>query len=201
MELLLEILKRQETMKYMEMLKRHHKETYEHSLRVSLRCINLGFRNSLPGEEIELLGYAGLLHDIGKLDIPIEILSNSFPLTEREKKIVISHPRIGFLKLKSPVFEDVRKIVIAHHEYQANPYPRNRQNSQNIVEKIGFECRREKCEKISYLTQIVAITDMYDALISKRAYNKTIGRQEAEGIMKENFTGNRSYINLVLGSN
>ncbi len=73
--------------RYMRLLREHHRDTYTHSLRVGLLCIDLGFENGLH-DSIKELGYSGLLHDVEKIDVPIEILTKRGELDEHESAIM-----------------------------------------------------------------------------------------------------------------
>ena len=110
---------------YLSQLRKHHVETYEHSLRVARLAVDLGYENHLPKHIIKLLGYAGLLHDFGKTRIDAEILSKPGKLSPEEYAEIKMHPRYGFLALKDERFNDIRKIVTAHHEFKKYGYPRS----------------------------------------------------------------------------
>ncbi len=175
------ILNEKKVQDFLKELKSYHKETYEHSLRVGFLSMLLGVKNNFSKENIKLLGYAGLLHDIGKLDISKEILNKKFKLTKAERKKIEEHSEKGFERLKN--FKEIKEIVLRHHKYQINNYPKN--------------CKANK--KFCKLIQIVAIADMYDALSNDRSYKKAFDKKEVEKILKENFTGEKIYIEQVVG--
>jgi len=168
------------TKKYMDKLKDHHFETYQHSIRTGIISLDLGVKNNFPKEDLMILGYGGLLHDIGKLNTPTNLLSKEGKLTGEEFKIVKNHSRDGFNILKDYNNEGVKKIVVGHHEVNIkNCYPRNINNSF----KERFENRRNFDEKIKLLTEIVAIADVYDALASKRSYKGGFKFEDIQDIM------------------
>ena len=179
--------------KYLALLKKHYKITYEHSLRVGLLSVYLGYENNLTDEKIKLLCYAGLLHDVGKLSVQRSILSKKSKLNKKEWEKIKSHPRKGFLKLKEQEFNEVRKIIIMHHEYCACPYPRN---CNNGIRKIKQERRKKNGYK--ELAQILSAVDMYDALSNKRAYHEPLDCESIEKIMKEQFKGKKKYIKQLI---
>jgi HD-GYP domain-containing protein (c-di-GMP phosphodiesterase class II) len=187
------IVNEKSVMEYLKLLKEHHKESYEHSLRVGLLCIYLGHKNFLSIEKIRLLGYSGLLHDIGKIYIPLSILTKKSKLNEKEIKKIREHPRRGFVELKNPKFEEVRKIIIMHHEFCSSPYPRK--GNERRKTKRGE--RRSK-RKHGELAQILTVADNYDALSNIRAYHKPLGCKEIKEIMGEQFTGKREYVNQII---
>ncbi len=186
------LLKDKIVRKHLIELEKHHKETYEHSIRVGFISIYLGYKNSLNEREIRLLGYAGLLHDIGKKDISKKILSKKSKLNKKEELEIRKHPRNGFIKLKKSGWEEIAKIIIAHHEYEIKSYPRNIKNNIKKIDK------RKSNYEIKILSEIIAVADMYDALSNKRAYKKAFGKKDIETTLENEFIGNRKYINQVI---
>lgn len=170
--------------KYLDRLKSYHLETYEHSARVSLLSTDVGIDNSLPDCDLRILSYGGLLHDIGKLGISLELLSKQSALEPSERCIISQHPRLGFIYLED-FNQDVRKIVVGHHEWKKDPYPRKTH-------------RQNEDERIQNLTQIVAACDIYDALASKRSYKDPMKKEEIEKIMLEQYKGDQKYVEQVL---
>tara|TARA_Y100000310_G_C20509698_1_gene728199 strand:- start:85 stop:708 length:624 start_codon:yes stop_codon:yes gene_type:complete len=191
-----ELVKQDKVKPYLESLKKHHKDSYEHTLRVTLLAIELADKNKCNGFELRSIGYAGLLHDIGKTKVASEILSKTASLDLPERAKIDQHPRLGFMELKDSEYEMVRKIVIAHHEYKKNPYPRAGKD-QRENNRFGEE-RRGNNQRIKILTQILAVADIYDALASPRSYKKALSKQEIKTIIEEQFTGDEKYIKQVL---
>ena len=179
--------------RYLELLKSHHKESYEHSLRVAVLCIYLGLKNSLPKKKIRLLAYAGLLHDIGKLDVPLSILSKKSALTEKEIRIIREHPRRSFIRLKESELEEVKKIIIMHHEYCNNPYPRSGVDRRKTRRKD-----RRNNNGLDDLAQILSVADMYDALSHMRAYHEPFDCEEIKQIIGKQFKGKKRYIKQII---
>ncbi len=177
-------------------LKVHHQETYKHSLRVGLLCIDLGYDNCLNKSDLTDLGFAGLLHDVEKTKIPIEVLSKNGSLSHSEKVLVEQHPRLVFEGLRDLGFDTVREIVVAHHEFQNNPYPRDGQEQREIVRSTPE--RRKNDITISDLAQIVAVVDMYDALVNSRAYKKGLSKNKTCEILQKQFTGDEKYIKQII---
>ncbi|MGZ4129000.1 MAG: HD-GYP domain-containing protein [Actinomycetota bacterium] len=134
----------------------YHRGTAQHSERVGAIARAIGVELGLAGAEIEILHWAGLLHDIGKLAVPDEILSKPGPLTEDEWVVVQRHPVVGFelLHAISPGLDPVAESVRAHHErWDGSGYPDGR---------AGVA--------IPLAGRVVAIGDVYDALTHPRAY-------------------------------
>ena len=87
-------------------------DTYEHSLRVALLSVDLGYENGLEGADLRTLGLAGLLHDMGKREIDEAILSGTSPLSEDERSAMDEHPRRGARLLEEDLYTKVRQIVV-----------------------------------------------------------------------------------------
>ncbi len=164
--------------KYLEFIQNHHQETYEHSLRVGLYSTIISFNKLFDIGQVRLAAISGLLHDIGKLGIEKEILSKQGPLDNNERKEINEHPRLGFdFLLSFPI--DIRKIIIAHHEYdELTSYPRKQNVETNILKS------RQDDLIVDTIAQIVAISDVYDALTHQRSYKEAYSKQMAIEMLK-----------------
>lgn len=182
----------------LKLLRAYDVGTDNHSERVSLLCIDMGYENGLPDKDMLDLGCASRLHDIGKTGVPIGIINKNGPLTEEEMEIVKQHPRNGFLKLVEFGNAAAGKIIVQHHEYKKiGPYPRNGNGSDSAWR---FNDRRSygKDGRLAEYAQVLAAADMYDALASPRPYKAAWPRERIERAMREEFKGNPSYIDQVL---
>lgn len=188
------ILNQPSVQKHLVGLKRHTLEAYEHSLRVARLAILLAEENKFDEESIRLAGMAGLLHDLGKCDILDDILKKPSSLDEAEREHIKQHPRAGFLRLTEPEFAEVRKIVVAHHEYKKHPYPRN--NRERRASARGD--RRNPNQRLALLTQLVAAADMFDALENQRVYKQPFSKQKIAEILREEYTGDPKFIEQVI---
>ena len=180
--------------KYLKALQNHSPQTLEHSFRVALLCVDLGFENKLEEREMHLLGYAGLLHDIGKVQIPSEILNKNSILTSFERGLINNHTRSGSQTIQG-FGDDLKRIIVGHHEYQKDSYPRKKERRTVRREKKD---RRENNPLIESLTEILAVSDLYDALRSERAYKSSKDRTETRKIMLSQYTGDTKYIDQLL---
>ncbi len=192
-ELFLHALRDQRVAFYLQQLKNFSRETYTHSIRVGLFS-DLGHDFRLDPSLLISLGYALMLHDVGKLLIPEEILHKRERLTGEERATIRLHPRNSFLLLRD--FDPtVRKAVIAHHEYQKDPYPRKGQDQRKIAR--GFE-RRVPCPHVSSLAQMIAVADKYDALAWRRSYKRDFSSKEVVDLLNEEFRGEGVYLESLL---
>ncbi len=133
--------------------------TYVHSLNVSLICnIFAGWLKFSP-EDTRALTLGGLLHDIGKMLIPREIIAKDGKLTEEEFKIVKTHSIKGYQAIKDTQIDiRVKYAALMHHERcDGSGYPN------------GFVG-----EQIDNFAKIIAIADVYDAMTSNRRYRNAI---------------------------
>lgn len=188
------LLDNDETNKYLNMLKEYHLGTYQHSIRVGLLAIEMGINNSIENDDdLILLGNGGLLHDLGKVKIPIEILTKKGGLTSEERDVINLHPRLGFELLSDFSDENVKKIVVGHHEFhRENSYPRK------ISVPVDIENRTHN-NKVEMMTEIVAIVDVYDALVSRREYKDSFPTEKVEKIMTDpDFIWNLDYVYQLL---
>jgi putative nucleotidyltransferase with HDIG domain len=131
--------------------------TRQHSTRVTEIALTLGRELQCSAEEMNILNFAGPLHDIGKIGIRDEILLKPGRLTEDEFEKIKEHPVIGANMLTQlGLWERERQIIRCHHErYDGAGYP------------DGL-CR----EDIPFLARILSVADAYDAMASDRAYRQ-----------------------------
>jgi putative nucleotidyltransferase with HDIG domain len=139
--------------------------TVNHSYNVSFYASLLGSKLGLSASELDKLKIASLLHDIGKLATPEQILLKPGRLTEVEFEIIRNHPIMGYELLKHfPHVEDVLPIVRWHHE---------RPDGQGYPDKLyGSE--------IPYLVKIVSLADAFDAMTSTRVYRASLSFDEVK---------------------
>lgn len=147
------------------------KYTKDHSSSVSRYSVALAKAINLPDKEVERIKLGALLHDIGKIGIPEDVLTKPSKLNDEEFKIIQKHPTIGVQKIlePNPSLHDLIPIVKYHHEqWNGKGYPE------------GL-----KGEEIPLAARIVAIADTYHALISDRPYRKGLSVETACRILEE----------------
>jgi putative nucleotidyltransferase with HDIG domain len=144
----------------LEELKRYDLNTYNHCVRVSQLSRFLAEAAELSEHEILLAQFSGLLHDVGKMKIPIEILNKPGKLKDDEYALVKKHALFSAELLEpfedSPFFREVQLSVLHHHErVDGKGYP------------LGLET-----EQIPYTSRLILIVDTVDAMGQNRAYRK-----------------------------
>ncbi len=138
--------------------------TAGHQRRVSLLCCAIAGELGLPDEQIEGIRIASLLHDIGKLHVPAEILNKPVQLDEIEMKIVKTHPQVGYEILAEVEFSwPVSKIVLQHHErVKGYGYPHGLTGDDICLEG-----------------KILGVADVVEAMVSHRPYRPARSIDEA----------------------
>jgi response regulator RpfG family c-di-GMP phosphodiesterase len=135
------------------------KETHNHTKRVTLYCQLLARELGLFENEVDMITAASPLHDIGKLGIPDEINLKPGKLTDEEFKIMQNHTRIGYAMLehsKRDILKAAAIIALQHHEkWDGSGYPHALQG-----------------ESIHVYARIVALADVFDAILSPRVYKE-----------------------------
>ncbi len=130
-----------------------------HAVNTTILAIIGGLQLKLDEKKVKLLGISCLLHDIGMLKIPKDIINKKDKLTSDEYNIIKAHPITTYKQLSTPgIFnQDVLDAILQHHEqFDGNGYP-----------------RKLKGEKISLFAKIIAIADTFEAQITRRVYRKT----------------------------
>src|SRR3989440_5095104 len=137
--------------------------TRAHSGRVSRLSVEVGQKIGLSPDECELARLAGLLHDIGKLEIPSSILNKPGPPDPDEAELVRGHPMVGAALVAPYIGPDVVNAVRHHHER---------------VDGAGYPDGVDG-DALPLIARLVPVVDTYDALISDRAYRPGRSREEA----------------------
>ncbi len=152
-------------------IKSYDDYTYQHSVNVCILAIMLGLSKGYNRIQLQRLGLGALLHDIGKITIPIEILNKPSALNNEERIIIMSHPWEGFNMIRSSgqVSLLAAHVALQHHErLDGNGYP-----------------RMIKGDSIHEFAQITTVADIYDALVSDRPYRSGFNNQEALDIIEQ----------------
>lgn len=153
-------------------VKSHSEHTYTHAINVSVLAVALAEDLGLRDESVQQIGVAALLHDVGKLLIPTEILHKPGALSSAEFGKIMQHPLYGaaYLARVEGLTHLAVLVALEHHlKYDTSGYPALRGGG-----------RRQHAA-----SQIVAIADFYDALRSHRPYRRSLRTDEVLGIMQK----------------
>lgn len=144
--------------------------TCGHSDRVALIAQRIARKMNLGTAECERIYMAGLLHDIGKIGIPDDVLCKAGRLTDAEYDVIKQHPEIGYSILRHvKQLEYVLPGVLHHHEsYDGTGYPHGLSG-----------------ESIPLYGRVLAVADAFDAMTSTRSYRRAMDREKAKDILRE----------------
>jgi putative nucleotidyltransferase with HDIG domain len=155
----------------LSMLKDYDNYTFTHSVNVSVLALAIGRACQLTEEQLKTLGLGGLLHDLGKLRVDVNIITKPGRLTDSEFDEIKEHPGYGaeIIKEMEGVTDEVMQIVHGHHlRYDRTGYPSNVPG-----------------EVISPLVEMTAIADAYDAMTTLRSYQRPFTPRKAIARLKD----------------
>ncbi|GEM_PF-340567 len=145
--------------------------TAGHQNRVGDLAAAIAKEMNLPGEQIEGVRIAGIIHDLGKIAVPAEILSKPGKLNANEFNLVKLHPQVGFDMLKNIEFPwPLAQVIFQHHE---------RMNGSGYPQGL-------KGEEIIFEARIIAVADVVEAMSSHRPYRPSLGLEIAKDEIQKN---------------
>ena len=167
--ILQDIIAQQKNLVQLTDIRLHDTYTFAHSVNVAILSSLLGVLLKLSREEQLKLTLGGLLHDIGKITVPYEILTKAGHLSDDEWSVMQGHPEAGRQRLKKMFPNDtlLSTIALQHHEH---------------IDGSGYP-NHLKGEQIHRYGRIVAIADVYDALTSVRPYKRAYTPSVAHRLM------------------
>ncbi len=129
-----------------------------HSQRVGRYAELIARELGLPPESVERVRIAGVLHDVGRVGIPDDLLRKSGPLTDEEWEWVRSHPAVGARMLETTDFGDIGEWILAHHERpDGTGYPAGR-----------------GADEVPLEASILSVADAYEAMTAERPYRQPL---------------------------
>lgn len=171
-------------MDFLSEIKNIDEYTYKHSIHTAIYSMLIGKWLQRSETEIEHLIISGLLHDIGKINIPKRILNKAGKYTEDEYEMMKIHPIYGYEMLKDidELDHNIKMAVLLHHErMDGSGYPYH-----------------YKIQDINLYSRIVAIADVYDAMVSDRIYKKKMVPSDAIDVLmnKEYYLFDSKVLNI-----
>lgn len=146
-----------------EMVEQKDRYTYKHSSRVSKYALQIATIIGLERSRIESLFLASILHDIGKINIPEEILNKPGKLSDEEFALIKKHPGDGAEMLRKTAYADLAEIVEQHHErLNGKGYPFGLKGDEILLE-----------------AKIIGVCDTFDAMTEDRSYRKAFSAEYA----------------------
>jgi len=144
--------------------------TAGHQTRVADLAAAIATEMGLASEQVEGIKMAGVIHDLGKVQVPAEILSKPGKISELEYKIIQTHSQVGFDLLKNIEFPwPIAQMVLQHHE---------------MIDGSGYP-QGLKGEEILLEARILAVADMVEAMSSHRPYRPALGIEKALNQIKQ----------------
>jgi len=148
------VVRNPDALGWLTRLKERDEYSYDHSIEVCILALTFGRHLGLSQEDLQTLGTAALLQDIGKLNVPGDLLEKVEPLSDVEQKVVRKHVRHSLEILRGRLSSTILEIVANHHErFDGSGYP-----------------RALKGDEINLLSTICGIVDTYNALVNPRPY-------------------------------
>ena len=145
-----------DAMLWITQLKNKDEYTAQHSMNVCVLAIVLGRHINLSEQDLNIIGLCGMMHDMGKMLIPLELLNKPGKLELEEMEVVKTHTILGSELLKSSNGMHPSAIEVAYNHHER-------------LDGKGY-CRQISKSAISQFTRMVSIVDMYDAMTSDRVY-------------------------------
>jgi putative nucleotidyltransferase with HDIG domain len=157
---------------WMSRVKSRDAYTAEHCLRVAIFTVAFARFLGLPDDDLHVAGMCGLLHDLGKLEVPQRILNKPGPLNAEELTIMKNHTHFGYELMKSdPALDSIISDVSRHHHER--------------IDGQGYPDRLEEWQ-ISRFARIVSIVDAFDAMTSDRCYRDGMPASDAIRVLYQN---------------
>lgn len=156
----------------MQQLQYFDNSTFNHSVRVAILSTLVGIELWLPEDKLDSIALAGMLHDIGKEKIPIDILRKQGELTGEEYSLIQKHTEFGYeiVRGNSLIPAVVKHAILYHHENEdGSGYPHHK-----------------KSKEINIIAKIIHVCDVYDAMVSKRSYKESFSPAYAREFLVKN---------------
>lgn len=156
---------------YLMVLNDKDPATCQHSMRVAVLAGAIARTAAIPGITPKVLLWAGALHDIGKVAIPLETLAKTAKFTKKDMKAMEPHVILGWTMLDK-LHDFTAAIIVRHHQYGPKPYP--------VKLPALPEWLEPKKEFIDSAARILALADYYDALMNRRNDKNKKGKGKAK---------------------
>jgi HD-GYP domain-containing protein (c-di-GMP phosphodiesterase class II) len=166
------IVRNPDAMMWLTRLQNKDDHSSQHSINCCILCVSFGRYIGLPNSELEKLAIGALMHDVGKLQVPTEILNKPGPLTAEETRVMHGHPTASrnLLMSAGSYFAPAVDIAFSHHErIDGSGYPRGL-NGQGLTP----------------FSRMVAIIDVYDMMTSDQVYREARPPFEALKYLNQN---------------
>lgn len=177
------VIRNPDALLFLTQLKNRDEYTAQHSLNVCIYSVAFGIHLGHQGQILEDLGLSGLMHDMGKMKVPLEVLNKPGKLTNEEFVLMKAHTTLGrdILMSAREALPGAVDVAYSHHErLDGSGYPRGLRG-----------------EFLTPFSKVVAIVDTYDAITSDRCYQDGRTHMDAINVLTE-FRGKGFEANLVI---
>jgi putative nucleotidyltransferase with HDIG domain len=167
------VMRNPDALMWMSKIREQDEYTAEHCLNVCILAMIFGRHLGLTEKELVRLGLCGLLHDLGKMKLPMELLNKTEKLLPEEFDIIKNHAELGYrLLLESEQYIPpiVANVARSHHER---------------IDGLGYPEKKSATE-LDIMVRMITLVDAYDAMTSDRCYSKGRSNTEALKIIYEN---------------
>jgi putative nucleotidyltransferase with HDIG domain len=157
--------------RWVQTVRMHHSATYQHSLLVTGTLVAIGGYLGMSAADLTRLSVGGLMHDVGKADVPIEILDKPSALAPQEVELIRLHPHMGVERARfaNGVSDDLVQLIGNHHELlDGTGYP-NQLSGSEITDPV----------------RLLTIADIFSALIERRSYKQIMSPAEAVSVLEQ----------------
>jgi len=174
--------KRASLKNYLNMIKKKDKKTYEHSIRVGLKAIEVAKFVKILNPKA--LFYAGLLHDLGKCLTDSKSLKKKKGFNSKDRKELSKHPEDGY-KMLNGSYDFSSKILLFHHYFGNKGYPHN-------FSSLKINLSDHSILNVLFYSRILALIDFYDAVSNRKNDSfspgspRTLSKEEAKTLLLEN---------------
>ncbi len=156
---------------YLKVLSDKSPDTAQHSMRVAVLAGAIARTEAVPGITPKMLLWAGALHDIGKVAIPLETLAKTAKFTKKDMKAMEPHVILGWQMLDK-IFDYTAAIIVRHHQFGPKPYPVKLPELPDWLEP--------KKAIINGAARQLALADYYDALMTRKNDKNKKGKGKAK---------------------
>ncbi|MDI9243924.1 HD-GYP domain-containing protein [Marinobacter sp. CHS3-4] len=157
---------------WMSRVKSRDAYTAEHCVRVAIFAVAFARFLGMPDEDLHIVGLCGLLHDLGKLQVPDSILNKPGPLSAEEMAIMKDHTQYGYKMLRADTSLDSIVSDVSRHHHER-------------IDGRGYPDQLEEWQ-ISRFARLVSIIDAYDAMTSDRCYRDGMPASDAIRVLYQN---------------
>jgi len=185
-------LRQKEISTLLEPLRLHDVATYEHSIRVGLLAQQIG---KFVYFDRKALWYAGLLHDIGKIQTKLSTLEKTDDWTEEDSREIMNHVNDGYRIIRDK-FDFTAQIILWHHRFQSPAYPAEMPSPSRVYPEIVKEM-------IPKYGRMLALADVFDALhrVNSKCGQKTLDGEQIQQKMLERNPDQRILVSQLFDAN